>query len=158
LLGTYRAISGGGGIGQVSPEAIQAIGLTFVALGVTAAVIRHEWMFYEYRELIGNEHSSSLWKDGIPPTRDEYFRYLGQGDFGVVNRFWQAGILKFLDAYGSSDLHIACANGHAAIAEELIKRGSDTRVPDKRGHTPLMLASAEDSLKSLMSSFDLTVL
>jgi hypothetical protein len=78
----------------------------FVFAG-TAVILRHEYLLTLYENYLGNDHARRLWAEGIPPVLDTYLRYVGSGDFGMVNRFWLAGISGGADFQGRSDLHLA---------------------------------------------------
>ena len=67
-----------------------------------------------------------------------------EGDLGVVMRylpeFVKNGQLEFRDDYGLTALGWACWNGHADIANELIRNGSNVNSKDNENQTPLFNA------------------
>ena len=119
------------------------IGITVFIVAGIYLILRTESKLRELDELLSNKHMRGLWVDGIPPTLDEYIRYVQQGDFGVVNRFWQAGISNVTDSRGRSDLHVSCEAGHAAIVQGILERGGNPKGHDGSGLTPLMLSAIE---------------
>lgn len=44
--------------------------------------------------------------------------------------------------FGNTALHMACLNGHDAVATELVNYGADIIQPNHHGSTPLHLAAA----------------
>lgn len=128
-------------------ENLSHIGITLFVLCVAAAILRMEWRLREVDSYFGNEHRKRLMLDGIPPTRDEYVRYVGEGDYGVVNRFWLAGISNVGDHRNRTDLHVACEYGHAAIVQGILERGGDPKRQDSTGLTPLMASAIPGNVK-----------
>ena len=62
-------------------------------------------------------------------------------DIGIdVNTPYETGDGYFGIPEGSLPIHVAAWLGHPAIVQLLIKRGANTDLPDKNGHTPLALA------------------
>ncbi len=147
LVGLFQDLSGGSTFWSLTPSNWVNLGLVMVAIFGVATLIRHEYLLHGVSELYGNEHAKKLLSDGIPPYRDEYFRYVRQGDFAIVHRFWLAGRVNLEQSGGVTDLHVACESGHAAIAKGIIERGGDVNRPDEQGRTPLMVASAKGKLK-----------
>jgi ankyrin repeat protein len=131
-------------LADAGPAAVVLVAAVCASL-VTGAISIAYMAVSQFRErrqlaLDLNEHARALWSDGIPYTREQYMQYIRQGDFPIVNRFWSAGLANIVDGYGKTDLHYACEHGHAAIADELLRRGGDSQRADNNGHTPLMLA------------------
>jgi len=146
IVGGVQDVTGGAGFLSLTPSQLVTVALAlFVFFGVLA-ILRHEYLLYEVENIYGNEHARKLWASGIPPVVDSYLQYVRQGDYAIVNRFWDAGFANILKD-GKSDLHIACENGHAAIAEGIIRHGGDPKRPDKQGLTPLMHAARGGHLK-----------
>ncbi|PIW25851.1 MAG: hypothetical protein COW30_18035 [Rhodospirillales bacterium CG15_BIG_FIL_POST_REV_8_21_14_020_66_15] len=118
----------------------ERIGFTLFIFCGLIMVLRMEWRFREHEEYFGNEAQKKLWRMGILPTRDYYLNYVREGDYGVVNRFWEAGTVNVNNGRGRWDIHIACEAGHAAIVQGLLERGVDPKITDQDGFTPLMTA------------------
>ena len=123
------------------------VGLVIIAVCGAIVVLRLEYTMRQFDSYVGNEHARRLWADGIPATRDTYLQYVRRGDYGVVNRFWLAGIMNIEERAGVTDLHIACEQGSAAIVQGLLERGAEPGGADKSGHTPLMFAARDGHVR-----------
>jgi hypothetical protein len=132
---------------SLTRDQIYRLAVVMFAAGGALTVLRHEWELHDVRSLFGNEASRLLMSEGIPPTIDYYHQYVGRGDYGIVNRFWQAGISGGRDSQGKTDLHIACQMGHPAIVQELLRRGADPLVTTPEGHTSLMMAAVGGNVR-----------
>lgn len=111
-------------------------------LAAVAVLLRQEYLVSVHEQWFGNEHARELLAEGIPPFLDTYLRYVSNGDFAVVNRFWAAGIIGGKDTQGRTDLHLACLMGHPALVQELLTRGADPTGTTPEGHTALIMAAA----------------
>jgi ankyrin repeat protein len=140
ILNTGLVLAGVQGILGLSTQQIEYMALAVFIVGGASVLLRQEMRSRAYEEILGNEHARALWADGIPATEGEYLNRIRAGDYSLLNRFWNAGIVNKVHDSGRSDLHTACEAGHALIAEEIIRRGGDPRRADKQGNTPLMLA------------------
>jgi len=147
VFGAFQDITGGAGFWTLSPNDLVNVGLMLFVIFGAILLARHEYLFHAVAELYGNEHARSLWMDGIPPFRDQYLRYVRQGDYATVHRFWLAGHVNVTDAGDKTDLHIACEAGHPSIVRDLLERGGDPKRFSKNGMTPLMAAAQHGHLK-----------
>jgi len=139
---------------SITWDQLYKLGILTIAVGCVAMILHHDWILHEMEHLSGNEHAQSLWKDGIPVTRDTYYGYVVRGDFPIVNRFWKAGISGGKDYQGRSDLHLACLYGHPAIAQELLRNGADPTATTSDGHTAFMMAALGGHVRILDMLFD----
>jgi ankyrin repeat protein len=125
------------------------LGLVLIAGFGALIVLRHEYLISEMDNIWANEHRRSLYRDGIWPTRDEYFNYIRNGNYGIVNRFWKSALVNICDRQNRWDLHIAAEAGHAAIVRGIIEHGGDPRIPDRAGRTPLMEAASRGKIDAI---------
>jgi len=149
LVGFFVDVSGSTTFWSLSTNDWTRLGLTLIAVFGAITVLRHEYLIREFDNIWANEHARSLYQDGIPPIREAYFQYVRNGNFGVVNRFWNAGIVSISDPNNVSDLQLAAENGHAAILRGIIEHGGDPRKPNRQGRTPLMLAASRGRAESV---------
>jgi hypothetical protein len=125
---------------------LSRIGLTIFLISGVAFILKMEWRYRETDAYLGNEHKKALLLEGIPPIPGEYLRYVEKGNYKVVKRFWDAGVINVRDHYDRSDLHVACQGAHAAIADGILEAGADPKAYDGEGLTPLMRAAIGGNL------------
>ncbi|KAK3339930.1 ankyrin repeat-containing domain protein [Lasiosphaeria hispida] len=98
--------------------------------------------------------NGAIWEDrpgGCPgPTVGESQKWMpgslhfasGMGRLEVVEELLERVPPIGTDDDGRTALHAACANGHVAVAEVLLRRGANVFAVDQWGNTPLHLAAS----------------
>jgi ankyrin repeat protein len=148
IVGALQDVSGGNGLWSLTPWNIMSLAVATFVLGAAAIIVRHEILLDEVYDYYGNEHKRKLLMDGIPPFKDVYLQYIRNNDYGVVNRFWNAGIVNVDDTL-HSDLHLAAEVGSGPIIKGIIERGGNPNRYSQMGITPLVAAASAGKLSAV---------
>ncbi len=121
--GAIVDMSGGASFWSLTSETWIVVGLALFTFFGGVLIIWTEHGVAAADILYGNSSLRSLWMDGIPPFRDEYLRYLRQGDLAVVRRFRDGGMIDFRGEHNNMPLHAAINSDNPLIVQGLIERG-----------------------------------
>lgn len=91
-----------------------------------------------------DQHVDNFPLPEIPKEVDEILTAASDGDISKVVELLDERpdtLVNMRDERGFTSLHLAVANQHEQVVNELISRGADVNLPEADGWTPLMFAA-----------------
>jgi ankyrin repeat protein len=95
-------------------------------------------------ENVNEQHEADFPRPEIPKEVDEILTAATEGDISKVVELLDErpdSLVNLRDERGFTSLHMAVANQHEQVVDELINRGADVNLPEDDGWTPLMFAA-----------------